>query len=168
MDSDEKDKEISKQIDLLTALYRASITNCVEMNKLERKSLVSGMTAASIRFLFDSVKVQFENTDRNRVYASYKQHFGYYCKKFLKSRGRSGMMLNLSEVEYMVDEKKIRERLNENHRLFRKIDQVMKHGTIPDDLEKEFDNTFISYLMNCKKKNIPWYEECTYTELKAC
>lgn len=43
----------------------------------------------------------------------------------------------------------------------------MKHGTIPDDLEKEFDNTFISYLMNCKKKNIPWYEECTYTELKA-
>lgn len=58
-------------------------------------------------------------------------------------------------------------RLNENHRLFRKIDQVMKHGTIPDDLEKEFDNTFISYLMNCKKKNIPWYEECTYTELKA-
>lgn len=87
---------------------------------------------------------------------------------FVKKSDYSQLSLLMDpEVEYMVDEKKIRERLNENHRLFRKIDQVMKHGTIPDDLEKEFDNTFISYLMNCKKKNIPWYEECTYTELKA-
>ena len=67
----------------------------------------------------------------------------------------------------MVDEKKIRERLSENHRFFEQIDRVVKHGNISDDLEKDFDSAFISHLVDCKKKNIPWYEDCTYVQVKT-
>ena len=68
---------------------------------------------------------------------------------------------------HMVDEKKIQERLIENHRLFEQIDRVVRHGNISDDLERDFDTSFISYLVNCKKKNVPWYEDYTYVQVKA-
>ena len=71
------------------------------------------------------------------------------------------------ESRSMGDEKKIQERLTDNHRLFEQIDHVVRHGNISDDLEKDFDSSFISYLVNCKKKNIPWYEDYTYVQVKA-
>lgn len=72
---------------------------------------------------------------------------------FVKKSDYSQLSLLMDpEVEYMVDEKKIRERLNENHRLFRKIDQVMKHGTIPDDLEKELKHYLSDMKMSFWRK----------------
>ena len=97
--NEEMDREISGQIDHLTALYRASITDCVEMTELEKKDSPAGFTSSSLKFLYDSIRVQFENTVRNRAYSSYANKFESYCKKYLKSRGRSGLMLNLSEED---------------------------------------------------------------------
>lgn len=71
------------------------------------------------------------------------------------------------DAAYLVDEKKIIDRLADNHKIFEQIDRVVKHGNITDDLEKDFDGSFISHLVECKKKNIPWYEECTFTQAKA-
>lgn len=76
-------------------------------------------------------------------------------------------LLNDPDAAHLVDEKKIRERLSENHRFYEQIDRVVKHGNISDDLEKDFDSAFISYLVDCKKKNIPWYEDCTYVQVKT-
>lgn len=76
-------------------------------------------------------------------------------------------LLNDPDAAHLVDEKKIRERLSENHRFFEQIDRVVKHGNISDDLEKDFDSAFISHLVDCKKKNIPWYEDCTYVQVKT-
>ncbi len=76
-------------------------------------------------------------------------------------------LLNDPDSAHLVDEKKIRERLSENHRFFEQIDRVVKHGNISDDLEKDFDAVFISHLIECKKKNLPWYEDCTYVQVKA-
>lgn len=76
-------------------------------------------------------------------------------------------LLNDPDAAHLVDAKKIRERLSENHLFFEQIDRVVKHGNISDDLEKDFDSAFISHLVECKKKNIPWYEDCTYVQVKT-
>lgn len=67
-----------------------------EMTELSRKASPDSETAAEVRFLFESVRLQFENTARNRPYSSYANKFEEYSRKYLKRRGRSGMMLRLS------------------------------------------------------------------------
>lgn len=66
----------------------------------------------------------------------------------------------------LEEEKKIRARLDENHKLFRQIDFVFKYGNT-DSLEKVFDKNFIDHLDTCKKKNLPWYENYTYVMIKS-
>ena len=68
---------------------------------------------------------------------------------------------------HLIDEKKIRERIKDNHVLFDQIDRVVKHGNIIDDLEKEYDKTFLDHLQTCKKKNLPWYENYTYDMVRS-
>lgn len=92
-----EDHRIAEQIKILTDCYRKAISDCPEMTELSRKDSPDSETAAEIRFLFESIRLQFENTKRNRPYSSYAEKFGKYSRKFLKWRGRSGMMLNLSE-----------------------------------------------------------------------
>lgn len=91
------DSIISEQIDEVTKLYRENIKDCAEMNEVKKGSADHGATDASVKFLFDSIKSQFENSVRVRAYDSYSSKFERYCHKYLKSRGRSGLMLNLSE-----------------------------------------------------------------------
>lgn len=150
--SDEKDKEVSEQIDALTAIYRASITDCVEMNELEKKDSPSGMTAASLRFLFDSIKIQFENTGRIRAYVSYANKFESYCKKFLKSRGRSGMMLNLSE-ENLIFITKLCIKNQEQMRLKDVFKAFERRGIFLDDISKEQATDYYEKLNLIEKKS---------------
>lgn len=95
--SQEEDHLIAEQIKPLTDAYRKAITDCPSMSELVRTASADGETAAEIRFLFESVRIQFENSVRSRAYNSYADKFEEYSKKYLKRRGRSGMMLNLSE-----------------------------------------------------------------------
>lgn len=67
------------------------------MTELLRADSPDSETAAEVKFLFESVRLQFENTARSRPYSSYAEKFEEYSRKYLKRRGRSGMMLNLSE-----------------------------------------------------------------------
>lgn len=92
-----EDHRIAEEIKSLTDLYRAAISDCTEMKELQRRESPDGETAAEVRFLFESVRVQFENTDRNRPYSSYAKNFKDYSKKYLQQRGRSGWMLTLTE-----------------------------------------------------------------------
>ncbi|MDO5325923.1 MAG: DNA phosphorothioation-dependent restriction protein DptG [Clostridia bacterium] len=92
-----EDHRIAEQIKVLTDAYRKAISDCPEMAELARKDSPDGEVAAEVRFLFESIRVQFENTVRNRPYSSYAEKFEEYSRKYLKRRGRSGMMLNLSE-----------------------------------------------------------------------
>ena len=92
-----EDHRIAEEIRVLTDRYRYAISDCAEMQELKRADNPTEETAAEVKFLFDSVKCQFENTPRARPYSSYADKFEEYSRKYLKRRGRSGMMLNLSE-----------------------------------------------------------------------
>lgn len=71
------------------------------------------------------------------------------------------------DAAHWIDAKKIRERLQDNHKIFEHIDRVVKHGNISDDLEKEFDRALIDHLRNSKRKNDPWYKTYTYAMVKS-
>lgn len=62
---------------------------------------------------------------------------------------------------------RVKSRLQENHEIFDSIDRVVKHGNIADALDKEYDKKFIEHLQEAKKKGEPWYENYTFTMVKA-
>ena len=150
--NEEMDREISGQIDHLTALYRASITDCVEMTELEKKDSPAGFTSSSLKFLYDSIRVQFENTVRNRAYSSYANKFENYCKKYLKSRGRSGLMLNLSE-EDLIFITKLCIKDQEQVRLKDVFKGFEKRGIFLDDISKEQATAYYEKLNLIEKKS---------------
>lgn len=150
--NEEVDGELSKQIDAVTAMYRNSITDCVEMNELEKKESSAGKTASSLKFLFNSIKTQFENTGRNRAYRSYSSKFETYCKKYLKSRGRSGFMLNLSEEDLIFITKLcIKDR--EQMRLRDVFKGFEKRGIFLDEISKEKAAEYYEKLNLIEKKS---------------
>lgn len=148
----EKDLEISKQIDQLTSLYRSSITDCVPMNELNKKTSSAGKSAASLKFLFDSIRVQFENTGRNKPYGEYANKFESYCKRYLKSRGRSGLMLNLSE-EDLIFITKICIKDQEQVRLKDVFREFERRGIFLDDISKEQATEYYEKLNLIEKKS---------------
>ena len=92
-----EDHRIAEEIKVLTDRYRAAISDCAEMKELQRRVSPDGETAAEVRFLFESVRLQFENTDRKNPYSSYARNFEEYSKKYMQWRGRSGWVLTLTE-----------------------------------------------------------------------
>ncbi len=150
--NDEKDKKISEQIDALTALYRASITDCAEMNDMKKKFSPSGMTAASLSFLFDSIRIQFENTGRNARYKSYANKFESCCRNFLKNRGRSGRMLNLSE-ENLIFITKLCIKNQDHMRLKDVFKAFERRGIFLDDISKEQATDYYEKLNLIEKKS---------------
>ena len=149
---DEADLELSKQIDEITACYRTAITDCPEMNVLSKENTSQGYTADAIKYLFDSVRVQFENTVRERAYKSYANKFESYCHKFLKSRGRSGLMLNLTE-ETLIFVTKLCIKNQEQMRLKDVFKAFEKRGIFLDSLSKEQVASYYEKLNLIEKKS---------------
>ena len=67
----------------------------------------------------------------------------------------------------MVPEDQVRGRLLENHQLFEQIDRAFKYGNITEDLENEYDSSFLHHLAEAKKKDMPWYENYTFSMVKS-
>lgn len=149
--SEEKDCEISEQIDALTVAYRNLITDCVEMNELEKKFSPAGKTAASVKYLFESIRIQFENV-RSSPYNAYANKFESYCKKYLKNRGRSGLMLNLSEEE-VIFITKLCIKNQKQMRLKDVFKEFEKRGIFLDDISKEQVTTYYEKLNLIEKKS---------------
>ena len=131
----EKEIDIAQTIDDLTSLYRQSITDCAEMSELKKEN-DEDQVLASLKFLFASVKCQFENTVRVRAYNSYAGKYESFCHKYLKSRGRSGLMLSLSE-ETLIFLTKISIKDNEQMRLKDVFDEFERRGVFLDDISKQ-------------------------------
>ena len=152
--NEEIDARISQQIDALTAIYRASITDCVEMNELEKKDSPAGKTSSSLKYLFDSIRMQFESAGAGRQgpYKYYAKKFECYCKKYLKSRGRSGLMLNLSE-EDLIFITKLCIKNQEQMRLKDVFKEFEKRGIFLDDISKARAAEYYEKLNLIEKKS---------------
>ena len=143
---------ISKQIDKITDCYRCVITDCPEMQELKKKDSPFGQTDASIHYLFDSVKSQFENTGRGRPYKSYADKFKSYCYKYLKNRGRSGLMLNLSE-ETLIFMTKLCIKNREQLRLKEVFNEFERRGIFLDNFSKDQVASYYEKLNLIEKKS---------------
>ena len=150
--TDTADLELSKQIDELTECYRNAITDCPEMKELSKEKTSQGYTADAIKYLFDSVRVQFENTVRERAYKSYANKFESYCHKFLKSRGRSGLMLNITE-ETLIFVTKLCIKNQEQMRLKDVFKAFERRGIFLDSLSKEQVASYYEKLNLIEKKS---------------
>lgn len=147
-----EDHRIAEEIKALTNCYRQAITDCPEMSELSRCESPDGETAAEIKFLFNSVRLQFENTFRNRPYCSYAEKFEVYCRKYLKRRGRSGMMLNISE-ETLIFLTKICIKDQEKMRL--------------NDVFSEFEARGVFLDSHSKNEVMRYYEKLNLIEKKS-
>lgn len=148
----ELDEQIATQIAKLTDCYREAITDCPEMKDLQRVTSLQGKTASEIKYLYDSVRVQFENTGRSRAYNSYANKFENYCHKYLKNRGRSGLMLNLSE-ETLIFLTKICIKNQEQMRLKDVFQAFENRGVFLDSISKEQVANYYEKLNLIEKKS---------------
>ena len=139
------DSLISEQIDEVTKLYRENIKDCAEMNEVRKGSADHGATDASI-------KSQFENSVRVRAYNSYSSKFERYCHKYLKSRGRSGLMLNLSE-ETLIFLTKLCIKDQEQMRLKDVFREMELRGVYLDNQSKEQAAIYYEKLNLIEKKS---------------
>lgn len=147
----EKENDIATIIDELASLYRQSISDCAEMSELKKEN-DDDPVLASLKFLFSSVKCQFENTVRARAYNSYAKKYESFCYKYLKSRGRSGLMLSLSE-EILIFLTKISIKDNEQMRLKDVFDEFERRGVFLDDISKQQVTSYYEKLNLIEKKS---------------
>lgn len=147
------DIQISEQIRILTNWYRNAITDSREMNAISPIESSGSMTAAEIRFLFESVKAQFGDTSRRKPYNNYAEKFRKFCeKKYLKFRGRSGYMLNLSE-EILIFLTKICVKDQEIMRLKDVFVEFERRGVFLDNISKEYVVQYFEKLNLIEKKS---------------
>ena len=150
--NDVVDKEISEQIDEITNYYRKAIKDSPEMNELHKEYSLRNHTDAAIHYLFESVKTQFENTDRSKAYNTYANNFIDYCLKFLKSRGRSGLMLNLTE-EMLIFLTVLSIKNQEEMRLKDVFNEFERRGVFLDNFSKDQVATYYEKLNLIEKKS---------------
>lgn len=150
--SSEIDSEVASEISELTNAYRSAILDCPEMLEMKRKEIEEDFTAIEIKYLFDSVNCQFENTVRSRAYAAYSEKFEAFAYKFLKRRGRSGMMLNVTE-ELLIFLTKICIKDEEKMRLNDVFKAFEQRGVFLDELSKEQVMKYYEKLNLIEKKS---------------
>lgn len=156
----DKAEEVAEQIRSVCSLYRNAISDCSEMNNLQKNEQL-GTVFSEVNYLYESVRTQFRNTGRGRVSDGYIKHFETFCHdRFLKSRGASGMMLNITE-EFLIfltklaihDEEKLS--LNEVFRQFElrgvyldqpSKDEVVQFYTKLNLIEKKSDSGDAQYV----------------------
>ena len=93
--------EMAFQIHCVCDLYRNAFSDCSELNGVQKNKQL-GIVFSEVRYLYESVQTQFKNTGRSRVSEAYVKHFETFCHdRFLKSRGASGLMLNITE-EFLI------------------------------------------------------------------
>jgi len=150
--SEEMDAEVATEISKLTNAYRAAVLDCPEMLEMERKTVAEDFTATEIKYLFDCVNCQFENTGRSRAYAAYSEKFEAFAYKFLKRRGRSGMMLNITE-ELLIFLTKICIKDEEKMRLNDVFKAFEHRGVFLDELSKKQVMKYFEKLNLIEKKS---------------
>lgn len=156
--TDENEDAMADQIRGVTDLYRNAIvaisqaSECVEFNNIVKRTDL-GVVFSEVRYLYDSVRVQFEHTGRSRASDGYVEKFSAYCHdNYLKRRGQSGMMLNITE-ERLIFLTKLAIKDNDQMSLNDVFEQFKKRGIYFDSSSKEEIIKFYSKLNLIDKKS---------------
>lgn len=148
-----EEKEITKQVRLMCDTYRAGIDDCSEMQKLMRPNQGETRLAEEIKYLFDSVDLQFEKTFRNGPQRIYNSGFLEFCKEqFVQARGQAGSLLILSESNLILLTKlaiKDKEKLRLND-VFKEFE---KRGFFLDSKSKVISMQYFEKLNLIEKKS---------------
>ncbi|NBK93881.1 DNA phosphorothioation-dependent restriction protein DptG [bacterium 1XD21-13] len=147
----ELERKMTNEVKKITDLYRKHRNDCTEMKELEREKSRDGDFDLEVRYLFNSVKTQFEYA-RERPYKGYAKKFIAYCDKYLKNRGRSGMMLTLTE-DMVLFLTKICIKNNECIRLKDIFKEFAARGIFLDDISKDEVTTYYEKLNLIEKKS---------------
>lgn len=150
-DNSELDTKVATMIDQITECYRNAVTDCAEMNDLEKIPVEEGKTEAAVKYLFNCVKTQFEYT-RPAPYRRYSDKFEAFCKKYLKSRGRSGKMLSITE-ENLIFLTKLAIKNQDQMRLKDVFEAFQARGVFLDDFSKEQIAVYYEKLNLIEKKS---------------
>lgn len=157
---DELDTEddLAEQIHQISELYRNAIFHisspqaCAELHAL-RKNDQLGPVFSEIHYLYDSVRSQFQNTDRHRVSDGYIKHFKTFChEKFLKNRRSNGLMLNITE-EFLIFLTKLAIKNEEQMSLNEVFNQFQLRGIYLDQPSKDEVVKFYTKLNLIDKKS---------------
>lgn len=123
------------------------------MKKVTLGTVSDKRTPVEIRFLFESVKAQFEDTPRRKNDRTYAEKFKKFCEKnFLKLRGRSGYMLSLSE-EILIFLTKVCVKDQEILRLKDVFEEFERRGVFLDNVSKEQVTQYFEKLNLIEKKS---------------
>ncbi len=145
------DKKIAEQISEITDVYRLAITDCSEMMELKKEVTPFDLSAGEIRYLFNSVRTQFE-LKRKRPYDAYAEKYKAFSAKYLKNRGRIGLILNLTE-EMLIFLTKIVIKDREQLRLKDVFQGFECRGVFLDDMSKEKVAAYYEKLNLIEKKS---------------
>ena len=132
--NDEIDQQIAIEIKKAESVYISFIGDCKKFDSIPSIP-GSNLTDATIRHLFESVNLQFNETERKRASQFYCEKFSEFCKsRFVKNRKKSGLVLNLTERDIIFltklalrNEEKIR--LNDLYKEYEKrvyVDNISK------------------------------------------
>ena len=150
--SPEQDHAIADEISKITSWYRTYLVDCPPMTDLEKKVYEEGEAYTELHFLFDNVRTQFEFSNRRTAARKYADSFEGYCSKYIKRRGRSGNMLNLSE-ETLILLTKLSIKNREQLRLKEVFREFEKRGVFLDSQSKDQVADYYERLNLIEKKS---------------
>lgn len=146
------EEEVAAQIRCVCDLYRNAFSDCSELNDLKKNEHL-GTVFSEVNYLYESVRTQFRNTGRGRVSDGYVKHFETFCHdRFLKSRGASGLMLNITE-EFLIFLTKLAIHDEEKLRLNEVFHQFELRGVFLDQPSKDEVVRFYTKLNLIEKKS---------------
>lgn len=147
------DQSVALQIDEITNYYRSLISDVPQILNVEKDNISNTATEASIKWLYKTIRVQFENSQhRGSRYNSYAKFFEKLALGFLKNRGRSGRVLNISE-ELLIFLTKICIKDKEQIRLVDLFSEFERRGVFLDNSSKNAVSEYYEKLNVIEKKS---------------
>lgn len=148
----EKDELIATEIEKAERAYTSCVGDYKKFDQI-RYSPGGTKTDIAIRHLYKCVEEQFLNTDRKGANQSYNKKFTEFCKtRWVKNRGKSGLVLNLTERD-IIFLTKISIRNKDKIRLIDLYKEYEYRGVFLDNTSKEYLQEFFTKLNLIDKKS---------------
>ena len=137
----DEDKRVSDEIYKIADEYRHAIEKFFPkdidiINRVTKDLESDDYTFAALKYLYELVKIQFDETDKYTTRVIYFNNFRFFLQKYSKNRGRSGQVLNITQ-EMLIFLNKICIKNNQEMRLNTFFEECEKRGIFFDNISKD-------------------------------